>query len=130
MLATTVFGTLLCLHGGCRHLYFLVLDRTYPTVTKLMHLALPFSFMTLATARISVAVLILRIITRSKWRRRFLYFLIVVSAMANVVWCVLWFAECPPGTSLSGPYVAGLTWNPVVFYGYTAFTASVFPEIR
>ena len=127
-LAVTIAATLLALQGGGPHLYFLVLNHRYPTVTRLMHIAFPLSYMPLATGRISVAILILRIITRSKWRRRFLYLSIITTFVVNVVWCILWFVGCPPGTSLSGPYVAGHCWNASVMFGYSGFTASTLPQ--
>ena len=128
-LAVNVAATLLALRGGGRHLYFLILDHRYPAVTRSMHIALPLSYMALATGRISVAILILRIITRSKWRRRFLYLSIVTTLVVNVAWCLLWFVGCPPGTNLSGPYVAGHCWNATGMFGYSAFTASTLPQV-
>ena len=126
MAALTVLGTILCLRGGCRHLYFLVLEaegRGYLHVTRMMHLAEPFSFMALAAGRISVALLILRIITTSIWRRWFLHASIAISLVANVAWSTLWFAKCPPNPGLSPPYQAGICWNTDIMFGITIFTA-------
>ena len=122
----TVLGTILCLRGGCRHLYFLVLEangKGYLHITRMMHFAEPFSFMALAAGRISVALLILRIITTSVWRRRFLYASIAISLVANVTWSTLWFAKCPPNPGLSPPYQAGICWDTDVMFGITIFTA-------
>ena len=126
MVVLAVLGTIQCLRGGCRHLYFLVLEakgRGYLHVTRMMHFAEPFSFMALAAGRVSVALLIIRIITTSTWRRRFLYVAIAVSIAANVTWSTLWFARCPPNPGLSPPYQAGICWDTNVMFGITIFTA-------
>ena len=123
----TVLETILCLRGGCRHLYYLVLEangRGYLPITEMMHFAEPFSFMALAAGRISVALLLLRIITTSVWRRWSLYTFIAITILANVLWCTLWFAKCPPDSGLSPPYQAGFCWNKDTMYGISIFTAS------
>ena len=67
-------------------------------------LAQPFMIMALATGKISVAFLILRIMRKSVWRRGFL----VYGAMiGSFVFCsiavILTFAQCRPVTALWDP---------------------------
>ena len=122
----TALQTVLSLRGGNRHLYYLISEahgKGYLPLSRIMHLADPFSFMALAAGRISVALLILRIIKTSVWRSRFLYAMIVVTLFATTVWCVLWLAKCPPSSGITPPYQAGVCWNPPVMLSISILTA-------
>ena len=120
---------MLSLRGGNRHLYYLVLEadgRGYLHISRMMHLADPFSFMALAAGRISVALLLLRIISTSIWRSRFLYAMILITFIANAVWCILWFAKCPPSPGFVPPYQAGVCWDPPAMLSLSILTAGQF----
>ncbi|MCJ1268754.1 hypothetical protein MMC22_008642 [Lobaria immixta] len=124
---TLVFAslaTLLAARGGTRYLYYLqVSDISFDL--KLNWIILPFGFMALATAKVSVALTMLRIISFTNlWRRRFLYFCMVSTLLSSAICVVLIFVQCNPPRALWA-FVPGATcWDPIVVSDYAIFTTS------
>ncbi|MCJ1428133.1 hypothetical protein MMC29_006041 [Sticta canariensis] len=81
--------------------------------------------MVLATAKISVAFTMLRIISSANvWRKRFLYFCIGSTFLISATAAILTFVQCNPPRAL-WTFVPGATcWDPRVQSNYSIFTAS------
>lgn len=112
-------------HGGSRHLYYLHAS-DISSVLKLNWMIQPFGIMALATAKISVAFTMLRIISSANvWRRRFLYFCIISIFLSSAIAAILTFVQCNPPRAL-WTFVPGATcWDPRVQTDYAIFTASM-----
>ena len=112
-------------YGGCRHVYYLTDDQLL-MIDKLLNVIQPFAIMTVAIGRISVAVLILRILKFSTWRKWFLYICIVSTLVFSVLTCGLIFAQCSPPEALWNPALdnAAHCWDPSILLNLTLFISS------
>ncbi|KAI9822947.1 MAG: hypothetical protein M1826_000329 [Phylliscum demangeonii] len=110
-------------HGGFRHVYYLSPDQVESTI-KMNWMTQPFGIMALATSKISVALLILRVMGRSTYRRWFLYAIIGLTFTVNSIGCILTFAQCSPPRALWTPSIKGNCWDPSVQTNYAIFSGS------
>ena len=78
---------------------------------KLYMILQPISTMAVAVARISVAVLMLRLIGPSTWRRRFLHFSIISTFLLSSAYSVLIWTKCSPIKKIWDPLVKGRCWD-------------------
>ncbi|MCJ1235414.1 hypothetical protein MMC14_003382 [Varicellaria rhodocarpa] len=127
-------GTLIISLGGCRHVYYILADQGFNglvDVTRLWTILQPLGVMAVAVGITSVAILILRIMGRSIWRRRFLYFSIVSTLVISITASVLLFAACKPVKGLWDPLVQASCWSPNINNDITIFTScwNVFMDI-
>ena len=119
-------GTLIISLGGCRHVYYILADQGFNglvDVTRLWTILQPLGVMAVAVGITSVAILILRIMGRSIWRRRFLYFSIVSTLVISITASVLLFAACKPVKGLWDPLVQASCWSPNINNDITIFTS-------
>ena len=123
-LVSSIIATSMALDGGCRHVYFLSSTQV-SRVIKLNWINQTFSVMAIATGKISVAALTLRIMGQSKWRKWFLYFSMVSVFVINAVCCILSFAQCSPPKALWTPGIPANCWNPKSQSDYAIFTSSM-----
>ncbi|KAI1299023.1 hypothetical protein F5Y03DRAFT_253870 [Xylaria venustula] len=113
--------------GGTRHSYYLS-DEQVIYVTKLNWIAQPFGIIALATGKIAVGLLLLRVIaSTSRWRRVTICFLMASTFISNVLAVVLTFAQCKDPAALWDPSVHAITscWDPRVQSGFSTFTGSL-----
>ena len=87
-MVTTIMATVLAHQGGFRHVYYLHPDRISPSI-RLNWMTQPFAIMGLALGKISVALLILRIMGQSFYRRWFLRTIIALTFGINAIGCIL-----------------------------------------
>ncbi|MCJ1417509.1 hypothetical protein MMC32_003853 [Xylographa parallela] len=80
--------------------------------------------MGIATGRASVAVLVLRIMGTSYWRRRFLWFIIVSTLLISVLNSILLFTACTPSEGIWNILIDASCWNPVIMTDVTIFSSS------
>ena len=73
--------------------------RQVALLLKLYIVLQPISTMAVAVARVSVAVLMLRLLGPSIWRKRFLYFIIVSTLLLGSIYSILVFFQCSPISS-------------------------------
>ncbi|KAL9105148.1 MAG: hypothetical protein Q9187_008806 [Circinaria calcarea] len=109
-----IAGAYLVLAGGCRHTIYLILDKGLgglETIARFWYIAQPFAIMAIAVGRISVAVLILRIMGPSKWRKIFLYFSIISTFVISSATCILMFLACNPPKALWNPLIKAKCWD-------------------
>lgn len=95
------------------------------SVLKLNWVLQPFAIIALATAKISVAFVMLRIIPRATvWPRRFLYFSIISTFLISASASITVFMQCDPPRAL---WEFGIKeakcWDPRVQTDYAIFTA-------
>lgn len=117
------FWTVLGANDGCRHLYYLSPEQI-SLVTKINWMSQPFAIMALATGKISVAFLILRIIGQSTWRRGFLYFSMITCFIFCALASIFTFVQCSPPKALWTPSIKGKCWKPESQSDFSVFVGS------
>ena len=88
---------------------------------KFNWLSQPFHVMSTCFGKISIAILILRILAPNKLRTWFLYSLIALLLIVNVVCVVFIFAQCNPPKALWRTAIHGNCWSPKVQENYSFF---------
>lgn len=119
--------------GGCRHLYYLILDKGpagIVKITRLFYICQPFAIMGIAVGRISVALLVLRIMVLTVWRKRFLWFTIISTFIISALNSVLLFAPCSPVAAVWNPFLESTCWDPHIMTNVTIFTSSMHSPCR
>ncbi len=119
----SVFFTLYAAKGGARHVVYLNPAQLEET-TKLNWVSQSFCIMAIATGKISVAILMGRLMAPSRWRRWILYFLSVPTFIAACVTIVFLFAQCSPPKARWIPS-AGKCWAPERTNGLDVTVSSV-----
>ena len=84
--------------GGCRHLYYLEKNPAQAIkAIRINYIAQPFTVIALATGKISIAFLIMRIMGKSVWRRAFLIWVVMIgSTLFCGITILLTFVQCRP----------------------------------
>ncbi|KAF2236998.1 hypothetical protein EV356DRAFT_530507 [Viridothelium virens] len=121
----SIITTLLCRSGGARHLYYLSPSQL-STAVRWNWIAIPFGIAAIATGKISTAFLVLRIMGRNGfWRKWFLYFGSAFTAAVSTIAITLTFAQCSPSRALWNPTLPGAhCWDPRVNTDFSIFTAA------
>ena len=128
MLGCIVSGNMYILAGGCRHFYYIARDSGIDgliKVSRLWYILQPFSVIALAVARISVAILILRFLGQSKWRRYFLYFSIFSTFTISGLVSILLFTACSPPKLSWQLDATNHCWNPIAKNDMFVFWSSM-----
>ncbi len=130
MIITTIFWTVLGAKSGCRHLFYLTPQQAM-TASRINWIAQPTAIMSIGFGKVSVAILILRIMgksSKSLWRMTFLY----VAAIGSVLFCalaiILTFAQCKPVQALWDPTLLetgkAKCWKPSTQTDFSLFVGS------
>lgn len=109
-------------YGTGRHVYYLSAHQRVMAV-KLNWVTQAFHIMSTCFGKISIVILMLRIIGNSKRQAWFLYSIISALFVISVVCVAFIFAQCTPASALWDPAVVGKCWSPVVQQSYGYFTA-------
>lgn len=117
------FWVVLGANDGCRHIYYLSPEQI-SLVTKINWISQPFAIMALATGKISVAFLILRIIGTSSWRKGFLYFIMITCFVFCALAAIFSFVQCSPPKALWTPSIKGKCWKPESQSDFSVFVGS------
>lgn len=84
----------------------------------------PWAIFLFATGKASVAILILRFMSRNTvWRRALLYFIIGTIFIINSLGCIFTFVQCDPPRALWNPTIKAKCWDPSVQQNYNYFLA-------
>ena len=119
--ASLVVASYQMLHGGARHLYYLLPDQV-STVLKLEIIGIPLGIMSQAFGKASVAFFILRLMSpATAWRRRFLYINMGLYALASVLNCIFTFVQCSPVTALWEMVPNAKCWNTNTYLDFSIF---------
>lgn len=118
--------------GGLRHLYDLTPQQQSKAV-EINWITQPWVIFGFATGKISVALLILRIIgPKAFWRSWTLYFCMVTVFIFNTVDCIITFTQCNPPKALWTPSLVtsgdAKCWNPHIQSDYAIFLSCEFPS--
>ena len=108
----SVFFTLYAAKGGARHIVYLSPAQLEET-TKLNRVSQTFCIMAIAMGKVSVAILMGRLMSPNRWRRWVLYFLAISTFIAACIVIIFIFAQCSPPKTLWIP-TAGKCWNPEI----------------
>lgn len=114
-------------NGGTRHVYYLTAPQaTY--VVRLNYIAQPFGIMAVATGKLAVGFLILRLVgSTSKWRKYSLWFLMILTTIISILAAVFTFTQCQVPAALWNPALRQTThcWEPAVQSNFSIFSASL-----
>jgi hypothetical protein len=127
---TTIIVTLGVHYGIGHHTQYVVLSGGIPKLEKALEmtwLTAPFSTMSACIGKISVALLLMRILRPKRAMSLFLWFIIVTLFLVNIMLTVITFAQCTPVTYLwlrIDPTVKGHCWNPKIQTHYGIFQGS------
>jgi hypothetical protein len=123
-IVTNIVTTLAVHYGVGRHALYLTDDQRVNAV-YMIWLAVPFSPGSAAFGKVSIALLLMRIMNRNRFREAFLWVLIFLLFAVNLVLIIITFAQCQPVTFLwqrvsSSPPPGGSCWDPSIQrnYGY------------
>ncbi len=124
-LILTVLTTVLALRGGARHIFYLSTPQIR-TVVRLNWMAQPFGIMALATAKISVAFVTMRLLgPQAIWRKWFLYFSMISVFIINALCSIFSFVQCDPPRALWEKVPGAKCWDPRSQSDYSIFTSSM-----
>ena len=106
---------------------------------KLNWISQPFTIFSCGVGKISVALLILRIMPKNKTRERFLYILITLLLIINTICVAFIFGQCSPARKLWEPSIRGSCMKPYVqqdvgffqssFSAFSDFLLALFPLV-
>ncbi|KAI1380752.1 hypothetical protein F4677DRAFT_404508 [Hypoxylon crocopeplum] len=121
-IVTNIVVTLMVYHGVGRHAFYLQEGQRVNAI-YMIWLSVPFSPGSAAFGKISIALFLMRLIDRSRRQKAFLWVLIFLLAVVNLVLIIVTFAQCTPVTFLWDRVRAishGTCWAPTVqqYYGY------------
>ena len=101
-------------YGGARHLYYIEPEKLV-MVLKYNFGSQPLGAMASAVGKSSVAFLMLRVIgPNTVWRKRFLYFQLVIYMAITIVSIIVTFAQCSPPRALWEMVPGSKCWNPEI----------------
>ena len=117
------------MYGIGRHMYYL--DTHQQTMAfKLDLISQPFSILSAGFGKVSIALLLLRIMVKNKPRQYFLYGLIACLMIINVVCIIIIMAQCSPVSALWDFSIKGRCWSPMVQRDYGFFQSCKPPSSR
>ena len=116
----TAFFTAAANNGLGRHAYYLSPEQQMETV-RLQTIANPFGLMAFALPKISVAILLTRIMAPTKWRKRSLFAVSISVLIFTIICDILLFAQCSPSRSLWNPMISHTCWPNSVLTDFTIF---------
>ena len=107
--------TRLAMGGGARHMYYLTEEQVRFSV-KQDWSVVPLMLFVIATAKVSTAALMLRMLGPNSNKRKFvLYFIAVTSLVFTTIASTLAFEQCNPPSKLWSHVDGGKCWNPRIY---------------
>lgn len=91
--------TVYAVYGGGRHIWALSPDVVSQT-TEINWVSQVFCIIGIATGKISVALLISRLMGKSKWRRIVLWVVSIITMLWSILIVIIIFAQCKPAQAL------------------------------
>ena len=118
-MATTIVVTFMVYHGLGKHMFYLNMQQISSTVHAGV-ISRSFSTFSSCFAKISVALLLKRMMNRNKAQEWFLYFIIISNLMVNIVFNIVGLTQCKPAgnhTIHGGCLVPQVVGNLGIFQG-------------
>ncbi|KAL9596856.1 MAG: hypothetical protein Q9219_005526 [cf. Caloplaca sp. 3 TL-2023] len=113
-LALSAIVSVLTAYGGSRHFFYLSPSEK-ANVIKWEWISLPFGVVPSATAKISVALLLLRIIGPGMtWQKWALYFIMASVSIASAISVITIYVQCDPPRSLWQHVPHAKCWAPAI----------------
>lgn len=117
--------------GGFRHLYYLTPEQTSEAL-RWSWIGQPWVIMGFATGKISVGLLMLRILGSSTvWRKLILFFAVGGAFVFSVLNIIFTYAQCRPVQALWDPSLLAngqaTCWDPKIQTDFAIFLASTLP---
>ncbi|MCJ1414472.1 hypothetical protein MMC32_000798 [Xylographa parallela] len=131
MVFTLVYSSLCTAYanlGGCRHVQYLTPSQTVQ-VTEINWINQPFAVLAIATSKVSVALLILRLQGPCKWRTYLLYFLAISIWTYAAAIVVVVFTQCRPYTALWTEQGVCMPAQDFVYIGYSYAGYAAFQDL-
>ncbi|MCJ1292579.1 hypothetical protein MMC34_004130 [Xylographa carneopallida] len=131
MIFTIVYSSLCTAYaklGGCRHVQYLTPSQT-TQVTEINWVNQPFAVLAIATSKVSVALLILRLQGPCKWRTYLLYFLAISIWTYAAAIVVVVFTQCRPYTALWTQQGVCMPAEDFVYIGYSYAGYAAFQDL-
>ncbi|KAL8748001.1 MAG: hypothetical protein Q9190_000213 [Brigantiaea leucoxantha] len=119
----TILSTVAVDFGNGRHAYYLGIEKTSKAI-RMNTIAFIPGICALAWPKLSVAVLLMRLLNPSKYQRWFLYFLTTTCTIALTLCCILLWTQCTPAAGLWDPSLHPKCWKPSVEINYTLFAGA------
>lgn len=101
-IAFSICVTIYTSNGGGRHVYYLTPAQALSTA-RLSWIVLSLAISAIATGKASVALLIMRLMEPSKWRKRFLYIVSITGFVLGGVAIITIYSQCQPVRALWDP---------------------------
>ncbi|CAI6332704.1 unnamed protein product [Periconia digitata] len=125
----TVIITIYALQGGTRHLFYLAQDFEKAVyLTKLNWISTIFAVICFSTGKISIALLIVRLLGRtSRWRKWLLYFVSGLSVVNGIGAILINFLQCKDVNAIWDPRLKPFTecWDYEVQAGFGLYSACI-----
>lgn len=133
MIFVVIFTKIISI-GGLRHIYYVDKNDRVRTA-KWTFLCQPFVIMGFATGKLSIGVLLWRVVgSTSFWRKWSLCFAVVSALVFSVVAIVLTYAQCSPSEALWNPALLAegkaTCWSPTVPMRFALFLCSTLVTAR
>ena len=113
-------------NGGGRHLFY-ISESQVPLAIEYNWLNQTFAILSVTVSKVSVALLILRLLGPSAWRRWFLYLISGLSCLVGSLAVIFIYVQCTPVQTLWDPSVGGACWNLTAVNRYDLFVSSKRP---
>ncbi|KAI0114298.1 integral membrane protein [Nemania sp. FL0031] len=132
-LVTSTIVTLMVHYGVGRHTVYLE-EKQRVNAVYMIWLSVPFSPGSAAAGKISIALLLRRLMNRNRWQEAFLCVLITLLIIVNLMLVIITFSQCTPVTFLwdrVGSGFQGTCWSPAIQqdYGYFQGAFSAFSDL-
>ncbi|KAI1367284.1 hypothetical protein F5Y08DRAFT_349553 [Xylaria arbuscula] len=126
--ALTVLVVLMATDGSTRHMWFLD-EQQLEYITKLNFIARPFGIVAVASIKIAIALLILRVLknTASKAIKYTIYVTTIVNTLINILDAIFLFAQCDIPAALWDPALKPKAhcWEPSIKANFATASSSL-----
>ncbi|RJE21361.1 hypothetical protein PHISCL_06293 [Aspergillus sclerotialis] len=97
--------------GGYRHVYYLTEGQIIEALKINFIVRVPV-YLSYASVKASIGAFILRIIrTRRRWQELVIWTTVIVTALVNIVACIMLFLQCTPVEVVWNPWGPGACWD-------------------
>lgn len=107
--AFTITWSIYAHNGGCRHVFYLS-KSSQELALRMNWISQPFCVLAIASGKVSVAFLILRLGPPDRLRRWLLYLAAITISIPFGIQCIIIFAQCRPPRALWNFDIVGKCW--------------------
>ena len=97
--------------GGYRHVYYLTDEQIIEALKINFILRVPV-YLSYASVKASIGAFILRIVRkRRRWQELVIWTTVILTALVNIVACIMLFLQCTPVEVVWNPWAPGTCWD-------------------